>query len=365
MELYYKLLTFGFQWSSHDHYLFTKHSTDSFLALIVYVDDLLITSTHEHLLVQVKSFLDSAFSIKDLGHAHFFLGVEIACHSRGMYLSQRKYILNLIGDIGLTVARPTSTPRPPGSKLAVDDNPLFEDLERYLHLVGQLLYLNFTRPDITYGVQQLGQFVSASHRSHWDAAMHLLRYLKGTLSRGLFYLVASSLLLQVFSDADCASCTDTRRSLSSYYVFLDPALIAWRTKKQPTVSQSSVEAQYWSMATATCELQWCLYLLQDFSVLSSFMSLCGVIIGSPSTLSRIPSSINEPNFWTSIAIWFVRNLKLVCFDPALFLLLLIWSIFLPSPSPLLHLIVWFPSWAWLTFFLPLQLEGGMKDYHVQ
>ena len=90
---------------------------------------------------------------------------------------------------------------------------------------------------------------------------------------------------------------------------------------------------------------------------SSFQSLCGVIIGPPSTLSRIPSSMNEPNIWTSIAIWFVRNLTLVCFGPTLFLLLLSWPIFLPSPSPLLHLIVWFPSWTWLMFLLPLQLEG--------
>ena len=130
----------------------TKRSGDSFLALIVYVDDILVTGTHEHLLVQVKSFLDSAFSIKDLGHAHFFLCVEIARRSRGMFLSQRKYIIDLIGDIGLTIARPTFTPLPPGSKLIANDDPLFDEPERNRCLVGRLLYLNFTRPDITYGV---------------------------------------------------------------------------------------------------------------------------------------------------------------------------------------------------------------------
>ena len=132
-----------------------------------------------------------------------------------------------------------------------DDDPLFDEPECYRLLVGRLLYLNFTRPDITYGVQQLSQFVSAPRRSHWDVAMHLLCYLKGTSSCGIFYPLGSSLFLQVFSDADWASCTDTRRSLSCYCVFLALALISWRTKKQPMVSRSSAEVEYSSMATAT------------------------------------------------------------------------------------------------------------------
>ncbi|XP_020547848.1 uncharacterized protein LOC110011667 [Sesamum indicum] len=146
------------------------------------------------------------------------------------------------------------------------DDDLLDDPEPFRRLVGRLLYLSFTRPDISHGVQQLSQFLQRPCRSHWAAATHLVRYLKGSSTKGLFFPMLNSLQLKAFCDADWAACPDTQRSLSGFCIFLGPAFISWKTKKQCTVSRSSAEAEYRSMAAATCELKWISFLLRDFGI---------------------------------------------------------------------------------------------------
>ena len=123
-----------------------------------------------------------------MGFATYFLGIELDRHSRGIHLHQRKYILDLLNDVGIMGARSTTTPLPKGLKLLAAFGSVLLDLAQYRRLVGQLLNLNFTRPDITYIVQQLSQFVSDPCKPHWDVAVHLLKYLKGSPSKGIFSL---------------------------------------------------------------------------------------------------------------------------------------------------------------------------------
>ncbi|GKE69504.1 uncharacterized mitochondrial protein-like protein [Tanacetum coccineum] len=123
-----------------------------------------------------------------------------------------------------------------------------------------------TRPDISYAVQHLSQFVSAPKDAHVQAAMHLLRYLKGIVPKGLFYPIQHHLQISRFTDADWASYLMTRRSLTGYCIFHGHSLVSWKTKKQPTVSRSSTEAKYKAMAATTCELLWLSYLLQDLNI---------------------------------------------------------------------------------------------------
>ncbi|KAK4382937.1 Retrovirus-related Pol polyprotein from transposon RE2 [Sesamum angolense] len=265
-ELTSKLLQFGFLQSAHDHCLFVKNTVASLLVLLTYVDELLIASPSESLIIEVKKFLHNAFSIKDLGLARYFLGLEIARSADGTSVSQHKYIRDIVQDTGLLHSRPTSTPLPLGLKLTSQGDVVLADPEPYRRLVGRLLYLSFTRPDICYGVQQLSQFVHRPCHSHMDAAFHLVRYLKGCQDKGLFFPASNSSILTGYCDADWASCTDSRRSLTGYCVFLGNALISWRTKKQSTVSRSTAEAEYRSMGAVVCELQWISYLLQDLYV---------------------------------------------------------------------------------------------------
>lgn len=134
-----------------------------------------------------------------------------------------------------------------------------------VRLVGHLLYLGFTRP-ITYGVQQLSQHLQHPRHIHWNNALHLVKYLKGTISQSPFYPAQNSLTFQAFCDADWASRSETRNSLIEFCVYHGRhSFISWKTKKHLTISRSSVEAKYGSLATTVSE-KWISFLLRNFSI---------------------------------------------------------------------------------------------------
>ncbi|KAL0438789.1 UNVERIFIED_CONTAM: Retrovirus-related Pol polyprotein from transposon RE2 [Sesamum latifolium] len=254
VELTTKLESYGFKQSPHDHCLFTLKKDSLFLALIVYVDDVLLTGTSLPALNDVKHYLDDLFTIKDLGNAKYFLGLELALSDQGTYVTQRKYLLDIIHDCRLDDAKATATPLPAGIKFDASSGPCHASPEQYRRLVGRPLYLEFSRPDISFAVQQLSQFIQCPRQPHWDVALYLVRYLKGSSTLGLFFAVDSSLPLTAYSDFDWASCLDTRRSVTGYCIFLGASLISWKTKKQTTDSRSSAEAEYRSMGLIVCEL---------------------------------------------------------------------------------------------------------------
>ncbi|KAK4394243.1 Retrovirus-related Pol polyprotein from transposon RE1 [Sesamum angolense] len=167
------LLGYGFSQSPHDHCFFTKDTNDGLLILLVYVDDVLITGPSQSQIDQVKDLFHSAFTIKDLGLAKYFLCLEIARSTNGTSVTQQKYIRNIISDIGFQSSKPVVTPLPLGLKLTSHNITLLPDPEPYRRLVGRLLYLSFTRPDISFGAQQLSQFVHNPGQVHMDAALHL------------------------------------------------------------------------------------------------------------------------------------------------------------------------------------------------
>lgn len=136
----------------HDNCLFTKGTTHDFLALLVYIDDVLITSVDESCIIVVREFLHSSFTIKDPGYAKYFLGVEIARSASGLFLSQCKYILDILHDVGFLEAKPKVYPMSKNLKLDDSSSPLFAKHERYRRIVGKLLYFNLTRLDLSYAV---------------------------------------------------------------------------------------------------------------------------------------------------------------------------------------------------------------------
>lgn len=197
-----KLLSFGFSQSKHDNCLFTRTTAAGFISLLVYVDDVLIASDNSVLISQVKEFLDAEFTIKDLGVAKYFLGLEIARSSRGIYINQRKYTLDLISDAGLSGARPVDTPMIRSTHGLTNQGILFKEPERYRRLIGRLLYLGFTRPDIAYATQCLSQFMQQPCEHHWEAALHILRYLKNNPACGLFFAANHDFKLTAYCDVD-------------------------------------------------------------------------------------------------------------------------------------------------------------------
>ncbi|BBG97645.1 Ankyrin repeat family protein [Prunus dulcis] len=147
-----------------------------------------------------------------------------------------------------------------------DKGELLKDPEKYRRLVGRLIYLTITQPDITYSVHVLSRFMHEPRTPHMDAALRIVRYLKSTPGQGLLFRSDNKIKLTVFCDSDWAGCPITRRSTTGYCVFLGNSLISWRTKRQKTVSLSSAEAEYRAMSGACCEIIWLRFLLKDLNI---------------------------------------------------------------------------------------------------
>ncbi|KAH9668922.1 retrovirus-related pol polyprotein from transposon RE1 [Citrus sinensis] len=201
-----------------------------------------------------------------LGPLKYVLGIEVTRNPTGIFLSQRKYVLDIISEAGLLGAKPAPFPLEPNHQLALAEGPYFSDPVKYRRLVGILIYLSATRPELSYSVHLLSQFMQQPREQYWEAALRVVRYLKGNLGQGVFLSSDCDLQLYGWCDSDWASYPLSRRSLSGWFVMLGSSLISWKFKKQHTVAQSSTEAEYRAMATVTCELKLLKGLLMSVGV---------------------------------------------------------------------------------------------------
>ncbi|KAJ9566378.1 hypothetical protein OSB04_002344 [Centaurea solstitialis] len=247
------LVDLGFKQSRADYSLFIHKEDESFVAALIYVDDVVVVGNDPIKIQATKDDLDKKFSIKDLGNLKYFLGIEVTRTSEGLVLNQRKYILDILEDCGLQGCKPSPFPIEQNLKLDRADKEPKVDAGRYRRIVGRLLYLQATRPDITYSVNVLSQFVADPRQPHLDAAHRVLRYLKGTPGQGVFFPREGGCSLTAYCDSDWLGCPYTRRSRTGYLLLLGGAPISWKTKKQSVVSRSSAEAEYRSMASTVSE----------------------------------------------------------------------------------------------------------------
>ncbi|XP_074313420.1 uncharacterized protein LOC141648591 [Silene latifolia] len=253
----------GFRNSKCDHSLFIYKDGNSLAYLLLYVDDIILTTSSDTLRLSIMSRLRNEFAMKDLGLLHYFLGIAVSRRGKSMFLSQSKYANEIIEKAGMSMCKPCSTPVDTKPKLSSTCDQPCSDASLYRSLAGALQYLTFTRPDLSYAVQQLCLFMHNPMDTHMNALKRVIRYVKGTLSYGLWLGSSSPTSLMSYTDADWAGCPDTRCSTSGYCVFLGDNLISWASKRQPTLSRSSAEAEYRGVANVVSESCWLRNLLLE------------------------------------------------------------------------------------------------------
>ncbi|XP_060201943.1 uncharacterized mitochondrial protein AtMg00810-like [Lycium barbarum] len=189
----------------------------------------------------------------DLGPLSYFLGIAVTRYAGGLFLSQKKYAEEIIERASMSSCRPSATPVDTKPKLSATSTSPFKDPSLYRSLAGALQYLTFTRPDISYAVQQICLFMHNPMEVHMNDLKRIVRYIKGTLDHGLHLYPSKPTTLISYTDADWGGSLDTRRSTSGYCVFLGDNLISWSAKRQATMSRSSAEAEYRGVANVVVE----------------------------------------------------------------------------------------------------------------
>jgi histone deacetylase 1/2 len=223
----------GFTPSTADTSLFMLQRPEVTMYLLVYVDDIILVSSSSLAASRLVQDLCSEFAVKDLGPLSYFLGIEVSIVKNGLALMQKKYALDLLRRAGMLQCHSVLTPMTPTEKLNSTDGNLLssEDATIYRSIIGGLQYLLHTRPDLSFAVNKVCQFLHAPCSTHWSAVKRILRYVHHTVSHGLHLRADSSSLLSAFSDADWAGSSDDRRSTGRYAIFYGPNLIAWSARK--------------------------------------------------------------------------------------------------------------------------------------
>ena len=254
----------GFNKCDMDHCCYVKKYTNSYVILVVYVDDMLIAGSSKAEINRLKQQLAENFEMKDLGPAKQILGMRILRNkSEGILkLSQEKYIHKLLDRFYLEDSKTRNTPLGSHLKfskkqsLQTDEEKCYMSRVPYASAVGSLMYaMVCTRPDIAHAVGVVSRFLSNPAKEHWEGVKWILRYLKGTSEMCLCFR-KGNLTLQGFSDADLGGDFDTKKSTTDYIFTLGGTAVSWKSKLQDRVALSTTEAEYIAISEAAKEMIW-------------------------------------------------------------------------------------------------------------
>lgn len=260
------LLSNNFQRGTIDSTLFLKKKDKDLLVIQIYVDDIIFGSTNPNLVKDFEDCMKSEFEMSMVGELNYFLGLQIKQTSNGIHINQAKYIRDMIKKFNFENLKPSPTPMCTSTKLDKDENGVAFDEKLYRSMIGSLLYLTASRPDIMFAVCMCARFQSMPKLSHFKAVKRIFRYLQHTPTLGLWYDRQSSLSLHAYSDADYGGCRVDRKSTSGTCQFLGNSLISWFSKKQSSVALSTTEAEYMALSLCCTQLLWIKQQLSDFEI---------------------------------------------------------------------------------------------------
>eukprot|EP00253_Pinus_taeda_P006185 PITA_06185 len=217
----------------------------------------------DYLIKNFKSVMKEEFEMTDMGLLRYFLGIEVDQNEKGIFISQARYVNEVLGRFNMQECKAAITPMVMGLKLIKEDSSKDFDPSLYKSIVGSLMYLTATRPDIMFVVSLISRFRERPKETHWQAAKRILRYVKGTKRFGILYNVSEHSDLVGYTDNDWAGSVDDQKSTSGYVFHMGLGAISWASKKQSIVALSTAEAEYVAATAATCQAVWMRKMLRS------------------------------------------------------------------------------------------------------
>ncbi|GJT46103.1 retrovirus-related pol polyprotein from transposon TNT 1-94 [Tanacetum coccineum] len=258
------LISNDFSKGSVDPTLFIRREGKELLLVQIYVDDIIFAASTPELCDLFAKIMCSKFKMSMMGKISFFLGLQISQSPRGIFINQSKYALESLKKYGFESCDPVDTPMVEKSKLDEDKEGKAVDPSHYRGMIGTLLYLTASRPDLQFAICMCARYQARPTEKHLNAVKRIFRYLKGTVHRGLWYPKDSSIALTAFADADHAGCQDTRRSTSGSIQLLGDRLVSWSSKRQKSAAISSTEAEYIALSGCCAQVLWMRSQLTDY-----------------------------------------------------------------------------------------------------
>ncbi|GJS47460.1 putative ribonuclease H-like domain-containing protein, partial [Tanacetum coccineum] len=284
------LLSNGFQRGKIDQTLFIKSQKGHILLVQIYVDDIIFGSTKKELCEEFEKLMKDKFQMSSMGELTFFLGLQVQQKKKGIFISQDKYVHEILKKFNYTDVKSASTPTDLERPLVKDADADDVDEHLYRSMIGSLMYLTASRPDIMFAVCACARFQVSPKTSHLLAVKRIFRYLKGKPSLGLWYSKDSPLELVAYTDSDYAGATLDRKSTTGGCQFLGNRLISWQCKKQTVVATSTTEAEYVAAANCCGQVLWIQNQLLDYGY--NFMSTI-IYIDNTSTICIIENPVQH------------------------------------------------------------------------
>ncbi|GJX37005.1 retrovirus-related pol polyprotein from transposon TNT 1-94 [Tanacetum coccineum] len=249
-----------------DNTLFTKKKSSNLIIVQIYVDDIIFGSTCQDMCDDFAKIMHDEFEMSMMGELNFFLGLQIKQMEDGIFFNQSKYIKEMLKKFGLEDSKPMKTPMSSDTKLTKDEECESVDSTKYRGMIGSLLYLTASRPDIMFSVCLCARFQEAPKTSHLEAVKRIFRYIKGTTHLGLWYPKGTGIETVVYADSDHAGDYVDRKSTSGICTFVGCCLTSWFSKKQTALAISTTEAEYVSAGKACQQALWMKQALIDYDV---------------------------------------------------------------------------------------------------